>query len=207
MQKNDSPALDAFDLKILEHFQHDTRTPAEAIGAAVGLSTTAVQRRLKRMREAGVIAAEIAMLTPSLLDHPVTWAVAVTALAAALLGIDELVVLAAGAVIGLAAFYRPTGSALLVLPMWLQGDTAGDPPTLGRLGLLRSRAFQFLYDHHRHHHRLKRMRWTNFNILCDSFVSSCHRQLAFVFWTHQHALFESFIYSWDNFIALAGCNF
>ena len=27
-----------------------------------------------------------------------------------------------------------------------------------------SRTFRFLYDHHRHHHRLKRMRWTNFNI-------------------------------------------
>jgi hypothetical protein len=37
-------------------------------------------------------------------------------------------------------------------------------PVLGRLGLLRSRAFRFLYDHHRHHHRLKRMRWANFNI-------------------------------------------
>ena len=37
-------------------------------------------------------------------------------------------------------------------------------PVLHRFGLLRVRAFRFLYDHHRHHHRLKRMRWTNFNI-------------------------------------------
>lgn len=37
-------------------------------------------------------------------------------------------------------------------------------PALRRLGLLDNRAFRFLYDHHRHHHRLKRMRWTNFNI-------------------------------------------
>jgi sterol desaturase/sphingolipid hydroxylase (fatty acid hydroxylase superfamily) len=35
---------------------------------------------------------------------------------------------------------------------------------LRRLHLLDRRAFRFLYDHHRHHHRLKRMRWTNFNI-------------------------------------------
>ena len=35
---------------------------------------------------------------------------------------------------------------------------------LGRLRLLDNRVFRFLYDHHRHHHRLKRMRWTNFNI-------------------------------------------
>ena len=27
-----------------------------------------------------------------------------------------------------------------------------------------NRVFRFLYDHHRHHHQLKRMRWTNFNI-------------------------------------------
>ena len=36
--------------------------------------------------------------------------------------------------------------------------------TLGRMRLLDSRVFRFLYDHHRHHHRLTRMRWTNFNI-------------------------------------------
>jgi len=37
-------------------------------------------------------------------------------------------------------------------------------PALRRLHLLDNRAFRFLYEHHRHHHRLKRMRWTNFNI-------------------------------------------
>ena len=35
---------------------------------------------------------------------------------------------------------------------------------LQSLQLFDSRIFRFLYDHHRHHHRLKRMRWTNFNI-------------------------------------------
>jgi len=35
---------------------------------------------------------------------------------------------------------------------------------LARLGLLDNGVFRFLYDHHRHHHRLARMRWTNFNI-------------------------------------------
>ncbi|HXU00528.1 MAG TPA: sterol desaturase family protein [Polyangia bacterium] len=41
---------------------------------------------------------------------------------------------------------------------------------LERLRLRDNRVFRFLYEHHRHHHRLKRMRWTNFNIsmpLCD----------------------------------------
>jgi hypothetical protein len=37
---------------------------------------------------------------------------------------------------------------------------------LARLGLAGSRLFAFLYSHHRHHHRLARMRWVNFNISC-----------------------------------------
>src|SRR5260221_2562135 len=76
MPKND-PALDAFDRKILERYQHDTRVPAETIGLAVGLSTTTVQRRLKRLRETGIIAAEIAVLSPAPLDLPVTCVVGV----------------------------------------------------------------------------------------------------------------------------------
>jgi hypothetical protein len=36
--------------------------------------------------------------------------------------------------------------------------------TQARLGLDRNRVFQFLLRHHRHHHRLTRMRWVNFNI-------------------------------------------
>jgi hypothetical protein len=38
------------------------------------------------------------------------------------------------------------------------------PSVLRRRGLLDSRVFRSLYDHHRHHHRLVRMRWVNFNI-------------------------------------------
>ena len=51
-------------------------------------------------------------------------------------------------------------------------------PVLQRLRLLDRRIFRFLYEHHRHHHRLKRMRWTNFNIsmplsdLCFSTIES-----------------------------------
>lgn len=37
-------------------------------------------------------------------------------------------------------------------------------PVLERLGLLGNSVFAFLYRHHRHHHRLARMRWVNFNI-------------------------------------------
>ena len=55
-------SLDRFDREILALYQQDTRLPGERIGAQVGLSAAAVQRRLKRLRETGVIVAETAML-------------------------------------------------------------------------------------------------------------------------------------------------
>jgi DNA-binding Lrp family transcriptional regulator len=70
--------LDALDLKILARYQHDTRTPAQAIGEAVGLSAAAVQRRLKQMRETGVITAEVAQLAPGRVGYPTTCIVGVT---------------------------------------------------------------------------------------------------------------------------------
>ncbi|WP_280154416.1 Lrp/AsnC family transcriptional regulator [Piscinibacter sp. XHJ-5] len=54
--------LDAFDRQILDLYQRDTRVPSERMGAQVGLSAAAVQRRLKRLRENGVIVAETASL-------------------------------------------------------------------------------------------------------------------------------------------------
>jgi Lrp/AsnC family leucine-responsive transcriptional regulator len=54
--------LDAHDRRILDLWQRDTRRSAETIGTQVGLSAAAVQRRLARLRAAGVIAAEVATL-------------------------------------------------------------------------------------------------------------------------------------------------
>lgn len=71
------PALDELDRKILARYQHDTRAPAQQIGAEVGLSAAAVQRRLKHMRETGAIAAEIAVLAPEHLGYPTTCIVGV----------------------------------------------------------------------------------------------------------------------------------
>jgi len=70
-------ALDSFDLRILERYQHDTQVPARAIGAAIGLSTAAVQRRLKRLREMGVIQREVAEIAPRAVGLPVTCLVGV----------------------------------------------------------------------------------------------------------------------------------
>lgn len=69
--------LDALDRKILARYQRDTRIPAQAIGEHVGLSAAAVQRRLKRMREDGVIVAEVAQLAPEHVGYPTTCIVGV----------------------------------------------------------------------------------------------------------------------------------
>jgi DNA-binding Lrp family transcriptional regulator len=64
--------LDEFDLKILRRYQKNTRIPAEKIATEVGLSTAAVQRRLRRLRESGVIEAEVAKVAPKSVGLPVT---------------------------------------------------------------------------------------------------------------------------------------
>jgi DNA-binding Lrp family transcriptional regulator len=76
--QNDVPTeLDTFDLAILARYQSDTRQPAETIGADIGLSAAAVQRRLKRLREVGVIEGEVAKIAPKAVGLPVTCVVSV----------------------------------------------------------------------------------------------------------------------------------
>jgi Lrp/AsnC family leucine-responsive transcriptional regulator len=72
MTTNRTADIDRLDREILRRYQHDTQQPAKTIGEAVGLSAAAVQRRLKRLRETGVIAAEIAQLEPGALGVGVT---------------------------------------------------------------------------------------------------------------------------------------
>jgi Lrp/AsnC family leucine-responsive transcriptional regulator len=66
------PALDELDRKILGLVQQDARRPAEAIGAQIGLSASAVQRRIARLREEAVITAEVAIVDPKSLGRPLT---------------------------------------------------------------------------------------------------------------------------------------
>ena len=70
--------MDRFDLKILALYQSDTRRIAESIGAEVGLSAAAVQRRLKRLRASGAIRNEIAVLDPRAAGVPVLCVVLLT---------------------------------------------------------------------------------------------------------------------------------
>ena len=64
--------MDRIDRKILTLYQTDTRRIAESIGAEVGLSAAAVQRRLKRLRETGAIRAEVAVLDHTMAGVPIT---------------------------------------------------------------------------------------------------------------------------------------
>lgn len=64
--------LDAFDLAILEIVQRDNATPQRAIGEAVNLSAPAVQRRIRRMEDAGVIRANVAVIEPEAVGKSIT---------------------------------------------------------------------------------------------------------------------------------------
>ena len=75
--------MDRIDRKILSIYQHDTRRIAESIGAEVGLSAAAVQRRLKRLRAKGVIAAEIAVLDKAVIGASIVTCIVTLSMAAA----------------------------------------------------------------------------------------------------------------------------
>lgn len=55
--------LDDFDRRILEQFQNNSRITSDALGHQIGLSATACQRRLKKLRDSGLIAKEVAVLS------------------------------------------------------------------------------------------------------------------------------------------------
>ena len=65
-------SLDEFDRKILSILQKNNLTPQRQIGEEVNLSAAAVQRRIKRMTETGVISANVAVVEPSALNHPIS---------------------------------------------------------------------------------------------------------------------------------------
>jgi Lrp/AsnC family leucine-responsive transcriptional regulator len=64
--------LDKFDRGILAILQRDARRSAELIGTAIGLSASAVQRRIARLREEVVITAEVAIVDSRIVGRPLT---------------------------------------------------------------------------------------------------------------------------------------
>lgn len=67
-----APVLDSFDRAILALLQQDNTLPQRQIADAVNLSAPAVQRRIKRLQDSGVIAANTAVLDPVKVGRPLT---------------------------------------------------------------------------------------------------------------------------------------
>jgi len=67
--------LDDADTTILRTLQKDCRIGLEQLAQECSLSVPSVQRRLKRLRESGMILKEVAILDPSRFDHKMTFIV------------------------------------------------------------------------------------------------------------------------------------
>jgi Lrp/AsnC family leucine-responsive transcriptional regulator len=64
--------IDAFDRSLLDLVQQNNLTPARVLAERVGLSESAVLRRLRRLRAEGVITADVSVVRPASLGRPVT---------------------------------------------------------------------------------------------------------------------------------------
>jgi Lrp/AsnC family leucine-responsive transcriptional regulator len=73
----DPGELDPFDLAILRELQRDNRTPQRLIAETIGLSAPAVQRRIRRLEETGVISANAAVVDPQKVGQAITLVVLV----------------------------------------------------------------------------------------------------------------------------------
>ncbi|TIX66841.1 MAG: Lrp/AsnC family transcriptional regulator, partial [Mesorhizobium sp.] len=69
---------DRIDARILEIMQKNNRLTSEAIGDMVGLSATACQRRLKRLRSEGIIEADVSIVSAKAVGRPVQMLVLVS---------------------------------------------------------------------------------------------------------------------------------
>ncbi len=69
--------LDAFDKAILNHLQRDNRVTSDVLGAEIGLSPTACQRRIKRLRQQGAIRKDVSVLSPDLIGERISMIVLV----------------------------------------------------------------------------------------------------------------------------------
>ncbi|WP_414440089.1 Lrp/AsnC family transcriptional regulator [Burkholderia sp. 22PA0106] len=65
-------SLDTYDRKLLAEIQRDAQTPQNELGTRVNLSTAAVNRRLRRLADDGVIERYTAIVSPEKTGHPLT---------------------------------------------------------------------------------------------------------------------------------------
>lgn len=71
-------SVDEFDIKLLELVQENSRLTAEQLSETVGLSPTACQKRLKKMRDTGVITKDVSVLNREIVGRSLTMIVEVT---------------------------------------------------------------------------------------------------------------------------------
>lgn len=71
-------ALDRADRALLNAVQKNNRLTSEELADVANLSPTACQRRLKRLREAGVIEADVAIVSPKAIGRGITMIVLVS---------------------------------------------------------------------------------------------------------------------------------
>lgn len=69
--------LDSIDKKILRAVQANCTLSAEELGVSCGASPSTVLRRLKRLRDTGVITAEVAIVDPKKIGRPLLMIVGV----------------------------------------------------------------------------------------------------------------------------------
>ena len=77
MRKIRNVALDDHDRKLLTLLQRDATATAEALGSEIGLSASSIQRRIKRLRETGVIEREVAIISADAVGKRMTFIVGV----------------------------------------------------------------------------------------------------------------------------------
>src|SRR5688572_6208943 len=70
--------LDELDKQLLGQLQQNNRITSEELGNKINLSTSAVQRRLKRLRQDEVIEADISIVSPAAVGLEITCVVDVT---------------------------------------------------------------------------------------------------------------------------------
>lgn len=71
-------ALDVFDIAILNLVQENNQLTSQEIAEKVALSASAVQRRLRRLREERVIVADVSVIAPAAVGNQVTLIVEVS---------------------------------------------------------------------------------------------------------------------------------
>lgn len=70
--------IDHVDALLLDALQKNSRLSSEELAGIVNLSPTACQRRIKRLRAAGVIEGDVAIVSPRAVGRPVSMVVAVS---------------------------------------------------------------------------------------------------------------------------------